>query len=121
MCPRASWYILLLFFYFILFYSLWLADEICAAIKMGFNDTRCVLEPAGALAIAGMVKYIKENKTEGCTYVAISSGANMDFDRLRFVSERADSGETLMAISIPERTGTFCSLLLCSVLLPIIF
>ena len=56
-------------------------DEICAAIKMGFNDTRCVLEPAGALAIAGMVKYIKENKTEGCTYVAISSGANMDFDR----------------------------------------
>ena len=48
---------------------------------MGFNDTRCVLEPAGALAIAGMVKYIKENKTEGCTYVAISSGANMDFDR----------------------------------------
>ena len=57
------------------------ADEICAAIKIGFNETRCVLEPAGALAIAGMVKYIKENKTEGCTYVAISSGANMDFDR----------------------------------------
>jgi threonine dehydratase len=48
---------------------------------MGFNETRCVLEPAGALAIAGMVKYIKENKSEGCTYVAISSGANMDFDR----------------------------------------
>ena len=56
-------------------------DEICAAIKMGFNETRCVLEPAGALAIAGMVKYIKENKAVGCTYVAISSGANMDFDR----------------------------------------
>ena len=56
-------------------------DEICAAIKIGFNETRCVLEPAGALAIAGMVKYIKENKMEGCTYVAISSGANMDFDR----------------------------------------
>lgn len=48
---------------------------------MGFNETRCVLEPAGALAIAGMVKYIKENKSEGSTYVAISSGANMDFDR----------------------------------------
>ena len=58
-----------------------LTDEICAAIKIGFNETRCVLEPAGALAVAGMVKYIKENKTEGCTYVAISSGANMDFDR----------------------------------------
>ena len=57
------------------------ADEICAAIKIGFNETRCVLEPAGALAIAGMVKYIKENKVEGYTYVAISSGANMDFDR----------------------------------------
>jgi threonine dehydratase len=82
-----------------------ISDEICAAIKMGFNDTRCVLEPAGALAIAGMVKYIKENKVEGSTFVAISSGANMDFDRLRFVSERADSGETLMAIAIPEQTG----------------
>ena len=82
-----------------------MSDEICAAIKMGFNDTRCVLEPAGALAIAGMVKYIKENKVEGSTFVAISSGANMDFDRLRFVSERADSGETLMAIAIPEQTG----------------
>jgi threonine dehydratase len=57
------------------------ADEICAAIKIGFNETRCVLEPAGALAVAGMVKYIRENKVEGCTYVAISSGANMDFDR----------------------------------------
>ena len=57
------------------------ADEICAAIKIGFNETRCVLEPAGALAVAGMVKYIRENKMEGCTYVAISSGANMDFDR----------------------------------------
>ena len=62
------------------------ADEICAAIKIGFNETRCVLEPAGALAIAGMVKYIKENKTEGCTYVAISSGANMDFDRCHIVT-----------------------------------
>jgi threonine dehydratase len=91
-----------------------ISDEICAAIKMGFNDTRCVLEPAGALAIAGMVKYIKENKVEGSTFVAISSGANMDFDRLRFVSERADSGETLMAIAIPEQTGIWsraCSLL----------
>jgi threonine dehydratase len=82
-------------------------DEICAAIKTGFNETRCVLEPAGALAIAGMLKYIRENDVEGGTFVAISSGANMDFDRLRFVSERADSAETLIAVTIPERPGSF--------------
>lgn len=82
-------------------------DEICAAIKHGFNDTRCVLEPAGALAIAGMMKYSKMMDTKGETYVAISSGANMDFDRLRFVSERADSSEYLMAVGIPERPGSF--------------
>ena len=82
-------------------------DEICAAIKHGFNDTRCVLEPAGALSIAGMMKYSKTMDTRGETYVAISSGANMDFDRLRFVSERADSSEYLMAVGIPERPGSF--------------
>lgn len=82
-------------------------DEICAAIKHGFNDTRCILEPAGALAIAGMMKYSKSMETKEETYVAISSGANMDFDRLRFVSERADSSEYLMAVGIPERPGSF--------------
>jgi len=82
-------------------------DEICSAIKLGFNDTRCVLEPAGALAVAGMVKYSRQNNCKGKTFVAISSGANMDFDRLRFVSERADSSETLMAVGIPERPGAF--------------
>ena len=82
-------------------------DEICAAIKLGFNDTRCVLEPAGALAIAGMVKYSKLYSDKGKTFVAISSGANMDFDRLRFVSERADSSESLMAVAIPEKAGSF--------------
>jgi threonine dehydratase len=82
-------------------------DDICAAIKSAFNDTRCVLEPAGALAIAGMVKYIKQNEVQGGTFVAISSGANIDFDRLRFVSERADSSETLIAVTIPERPGAF--------------
>ena len=82
-------------------------DEICAAIKTGFNETRCVMEPAGALAIAGMIKYIKENNCQGGTYVAISSGANMYFDRLRFVSERADSSESLIAVTIPERAGSF--------------
>lgn len=82
-------------------------DEICAAIKLGFNDTRCVMEPAGALAIAGMVKYAKVYNTKGKTFVAISSGANMDFDRLRFVSERADSSESLFSIKIPETPGSF--------------
>jgi len=90
-------------------------DEICAAIKLGFNDTRCVLEPAGALAIAGLVKYSRRRQQLGAsnsdddkkTYVAVSSGANMDFDRLRFVSERADSSETLMSVAIPERPGSF--------------
>lgn len=85
-------------------------DEICAAIKMGFNDTRSVLEPAGALGIAGMVKYAKLNHVKGQTFVAISSGANMDFDRLRFVSERADNSETLMSVAIPERPGAFSEL-----------
>jgi threonine dehydratase len=82
-------------------------DEICAAIKLGFNDTRCVMEPAGALGIAGMVKYIQSNRCKDKTFVAITSGANMDFDRLRFVSERADSSEVLCSIQIPERPGTF--------------
>lgn len=82
-------------------------DEICAAIKHGFNDTRCVMEPAGALAIAGMIKYAKAQKWEGKNMVAIASGANMDFDRLRFVSERADSSEVLLSVAIPERPGSF--------------
>jgi threonine dehydratase len=82
-------------------------DEICAAIKLGFNDTRCVLEPAGALGIAGMVKYVQKYGVRGKSMIAISSGANMDFDRLRFVSERADSSETLISVTIPEKPGAF--------------
>lgn len=82
-------------------------DEICQAIKLGFNDTRCVMEPAGALAIAGMRKYLKDKGLVGHTVVAICSGANMDFDRLRFVSERADSSETLISATVPERPGAF--------------
>jgi threonine dehydratase len=88
-------------------------DEICAAIKAGFNDTRCVLEPAGALGIAGMIKYVNQRKCTGKTMVAICSGANMDFDRLRFVSERADSSEVLVSVEIPERPGTFRYAYLC--------
>ena len=89
-------------------------DEICAAIKTAFNDTRSVLEPAGALGIAGMEKYIETQKAgnpnhanDNNTYVAITSGANMDFDRLRFVSERADATETFISVLIPERPGSF--------------
>jgi len=82
-------------------------DEICAAIKLGFSDTRSVMEPAGALGIAGMMKYIKERNWSDKTCVAITSGSNIDFDRLRFVSERADCSEIMLAVTIPERPGSF--------------
>eukprot|EP00953_Heterococcus_sp_UTEX-ZZ885_P036720 18898-Heterococcus_DN1.PRE.3 len=72
---------------------------------MGFNDTRCVMEPAGALSIAGANKYLRQHNLVGLTVAAVTSGANMDFDRLRFVSERADSSETLLSVAIPERPG----------------
>jgi len=85
-------------------------DEICAAIKASFIDTRVVLEPAGALGVAGMVKYAEAKGLTGKTLVAIASGANMDFDRLRFVSERADTSETLISVEIPERAGSFIEL-----------
>eukprot|EP00933_Yihiella_yeosuensis_P018166 TRINITY_DN15012_c1_g1_i1.p1 TRINITY_DN15012_c1_g1~~TRINITY_DN15012_c1_g1_i1.p1 ORF type:complete len:614 (-),score=116.17 TRINITY_DN15012_c1_g1_i1:71-1912(-) len=82
-------------------------DEICSAIKDMFVDTRVVLEPAGALAAAGMKKYAARTGAEGRTFVAVTSGANMDFDRLRFISERADNSETLISVTIPERPGAF--------------
>ncbi|GBG25153.1 Threonine dehydratase, mitochondrial [Hondaea fermentalgiana] len=85
-------------------------DEICAAIKAGFNDTRTVFEPAGALSIAGLVRYVATTGVQGKTLVAVASGANMDFDRLRYVSERADSSENLVAIEIPEKRGSFWDL-----------
>eukprot|EP00927_Polykrikos_kofoidii_P081321 TRINITY_DN7857_c0_g3_i1.p1 TRINITY_DN7857_c0_g3~~TRINITY_DN7857_c0_g3_i1.p1 ORF type:complete len:612 (+),score=123.43 TRINITY_DN7857_c0_g3_i1:113-1948(+) len=88
-------------------------DEICAAIKDSFIDTRVVLEPAGALAVAGLKKYAKRTGMTGKTFVAITSGANMDFDRLRYVSERADTSETLIAVQIPERPGSFIELYEC--------
>lgn len=69
--------------------------------------SRVVLEPAGALAVAGMKKYVNEKNITGQTMVAITSGANMDFDRLRFVSERADESEQTLAVTIPERPGAF--------------
>jgi len=85
-------------------------DEICAAIKDIFDDTRSITEPAGALAIAGLKKFVTQKKLNGKTLVAINSGANMNFDRLRHVSERAEIGEhreALFAVTIPERPGSF--------------
>jgi threonine dehydratase len=85
-------------------------DETCAAIKDVFTDTRTLLEPAGALAIAGAKKYVAESGITGVTLVAIACGANMNFDRLRFVAERAEVGErreAVFAVTIPERPGSF--------------
>ena len=85
-------------------------DEICAAIKDIFDDTRSIAEPAGALAVAGLKKYVKQKKISDKTLIAINSGANMNFDRLRHVSERAEIGEqreALYAVTIPERPGSF--------------
>ena len=85
-------------------------DEICAAIKDIFDDTRSIMEPAGALAVAGMKKYVADKQIEDQTLVVINSGANMNFDRLRHVSERAELGENreaLFAATIPERPGSF--------------
>jgi threonine dehydratase len=92
-------------------------DAICAAIKDVFEDTRSILEPAGALSIAGMKAAIASGKLKGKTLVAVASGANMNFDRLRYIAERAELGEqreAVLAVTIPETPGsfkTFCSLL----------
>jgi len=85
-------------------------DEICAAIKDIYDDTRSITEPAGALAVAGIKKYVERDGVEGRTLIAIDSGANMNFDRLRHVAERAELGEhreVLFAATIPERPGSF--------------
>jgi threonine dehydratase len=85
-------------------------DEICAAIKDIFDDTRSITEPAGALAVAGLKKYVEQKNIKSKTLIAINSGANMNFDRLRHVSERAEIGEqreALFAVTIPERPGSF--------------
>ncbi len=85
-------------------------DAICAAIKDVFEDTRSILEPAGALAVAGAKEYVKRNKLRDKNLVAVASGANMNFDRLRFVAERAELGEqreAVLAVTIPERPGSF--------------
>ncbi|PKI83398.1 threonine ammonia-lyase [Malassezia vespertilionis] len=90
-------------------------DEICAAIKDIFEDTRSITEPAGALAVAGLKRYVAEQgaAASGRTFVAVVSGANMNFSRLRFVSERADMGEqreVIISVEIPDEPGSFLKL-----------
>ena len=92
-------------------------DEICAAIKDIFEDTRSIAEPAGALSLAGLKKYCQREQCEQQTLIAIDSGANMNFDRLRHISERTEIGEkreAIFAVTIPEKAGsfkTFCQML----------
>lgn len=92
-------------------------DAVCAAIKDVFQDTRSILEPAGALAVAGAKLYAKREKLKDQTLIPIACGANMNFDRLRFVAERAEIGEkreAILAVTIPETPGSFrkfCALL----------
>src|SRR5687768_6421260 len=85
-------------------------DAMCAAIKDVFEDTRVVLEPAGALGVAGAKAWVERHRARGKTLVAVASGANTNFDRLRFIAEEAEVGEqreALLAITIPERPGSF--------------
>ncbi|SDX40324.1 threonine dehydratase [Allochromatium warmingii] len=87
-------------------------DEICAAIKDIFDDTRGIAEPAGALAVAGLKRWVETTGTRNAQLIAIESGANINFDRLRHVAERAELGEhreALIAVEIPERPGSFLS------------
>jgi threonine dehydratase len=92
-------------------------DQMCAAIKDVFEDTRVVLEPAGALAVAGAKAWVGRHGARGKTLVAVASGANTNFDRLRFIAEEAEVGEqreAILAVTIPERPGsfrTFCATL----------
>lgn len=85
-------------------------DVICGAIKDVFEDTRSILEPAGALSVAGIKEYVKRHNIKGETLIAVASGANINFNSLRFVAERAEVGEkreAVMAVSIPEEPGSF--------------
>jgi threonine dehydratase len=85
-------------------------DEICAAIKDIFEDTRGIAEPAGALALAGLKKYVERTGVKGQDLLAIVSGANTNFDRLRYISERTEIGEqreAVISVTIPERPGSF--------------
>ena len=93
-------------------------DELCGAIKSVYQATRSIVEPAGALGMAGLKQYLQTRRVSGQTLVAINSGANMNFERLRYVSERTQTGEgreSLLAVTIPEKPGAlrhFCSVAL---------
>ncbi len=85
-------------------------DEICAGIKDIFEDTRSIAEPAGATSVAGLKKYVAQHGITGQTLVAIDCGANINFDRLRYISERTEIGEqreAILAVTIPERPGAY--------------
>jgi threonine dehydratase len=85
-------------------------DAVCAAIKDVFQDTRSILEPSGAMGVAAVKQYVETHKLKGKTFVAVTCGANMNFDRLRFVAERAEVGEqreALFAVTMPEERGSF--------------
>jgi threonine dehydratase len=90
-------------------------DEICSGIKAVYQATRSIVEPAGALALAGLKKYVRKTGIQGATLIAVNTGANMNFERLRYVAERTQIGEkqeALFAVNIPERPGSlrhFCS------------
>jgi len=85
-------------------------DAVCAAIKDVFQDTRSILEPSGAMGVAAIKQYVETHKLKGKTFVAVTCGANMNFDRLRFVAERAEVGEqreAVFAVTMPEERGSF--------------
>ena len=85
-------------------------DEICSAIKDTFEDTRSICEPAGALGLAGLKKYVERTGVKGQTLLAVDCGANINFDRLRYISERTEIGEkreAILAVTIPEQPGSF--------------
>ena len=87
-------------------------DEICAAIKDVYNDTRAICEPSGAMGLAGLKKYVEQHKVANQTLLAVQCGANMDFDRLRYISERTEIGEkreAVLAVTIDEKPGSFKS------------
>ncbi len=92
------------------------ADQVCAAIRDVFEDTRSIVEPAGALALAGLKRWVTENGVEKQTLVAVLSGANMNFDRLGHIAERAEVGEqheALFGVTIPEQPGSFLAFCRC--------
>jgi threonine dehydratase len=88
-------------------------NEICSSIRNAYLDTRTIMEPAGILSLAGAEKFIRDNKVQNKTFITICSGANMDFDRLRYISEHYDVTERLLYTQIPEEPGSFIELYKC--------